>query len=100
MKKKAGKPKKRANLRNPNSKRPTDVNQISHLLVQRSTQEAAKATTESAEPTQDEISRVMAALVRRGGQIGGKKRSESLSPEQRREIALKTARAKSDKRSQ
>jgi hypothetical protein len=90
MKKKAAKPKNRANHRKPT--RPTDVNQIGYALVQQSTQEAQ--ATEPAEPTQSEVSRVMAALGRKGGKVGGKRRSDSLPPERRREIALKAARAR------
>ncbi len=97
MKKKAAKPRKRANLRNPT--RPTDVNQIAHLLVEQSTQEM-QATIEPIEPTQAEISLVMAALGRKGGKVGGKRRSDSLKPERRREIALKAARARWDQHPQ
>lgn len=49
-------------------------------------------------PSQSEISRVMSALGRKGGKIGGKKRAASLSPEKRREIALKAARSRWDKK--
>jgi hypothetical protein len=62
-----------------------------------------KATTEQDEETpgppavtKSEISRVMADLGRRGGKIGGAKRAASLTPERRREIALKAARARWD----
>jgi len=92
MKKKAARPKKAAKRTAPS--RPTDVNQIAHLLVEQSTRE-----TEPAQPTKSEISRVMAALGHRGGQIGGKRRAASMTPERRREIALKAARARWDHRS-
>jgi hypothetical protein len=49
-----------------------------------------------AEPDASEISRVMAALGRRGGKIGGKNRAKALSKSQRSEIALKAARARWD----
>lgn len=39
-----------------------------------------------------------AILGRRGGLIGGRARADSLTPEQRREIATKAARARWDKR--
>ena len=97
MKKKAAKSTKRTPIGKP--KRPTDINEFAHLLVERSTQETPVASAPT-EPSQAEISRVMAALGRRGGQIGGKKRSESLTPERRREFALKAARAKWDKPTQ
>jgi len=55
---------------------------------------------EHIDPNKEEISRVMAALGRKGGKIGGKRRSESLNAEQRQEIALKAARARWDKPTQ
>jgi hypothetical protein len=39
----------------------------------------------------------MAALGRKGGKIGGRKRAEALTKSQRREIALKAARARWDR---
>ena len=65
-------------------KRPADVNQLARHLVDLSTQERA-------EPTTDEVSRVMAALGRKGGKIGGKRRLQTLSAEERSAIALKAA---------
>jgi hypothetical protein len=94
MKKKAAKATKPAKRSTPN--RPTDVNQIAHLLVEQSTREHV-AATEATAPTQAEISRVMAALGRKGGKIGGKRRAASMNGERRREIALKAARSRWDK---
>jgi hypothetical protein len=65
-----------------------DVNQLAHHLVKMSTEGVAD------EPSDDEVHRVMAALGRRGGKIGGKARAASMSPERRRAIALKAARAR------
>jgi len=45
-------------------------------------------------PTQDEIRRVMSALGKRGGPIGGAKRAEALSATRRREIAREGAAAR------
>lgn len=45
-------------------------------------------------PTPDQVSQFMAEMGRRGGRIGGKRRLETLTPERRREIALKAARAR------
>ena len=89
MKKKAGK----RGAGRTKASRPTDVNQVAHLLVEQS-------TTEPPAPTQAEISRVMAVLGHRGGQIGGKRRAASMSAERRREIALKAARARWDNHSE
>jgi hypothetical protein len=55
--------------------------------------------TEDREPrppkvTKSDISRVMAAMGRKGGAIGGKRRMVTMTPEQRREVALKAARTR------
>jgi hypothetical protein len=68
-------------------RRPTDINQLARQLVEESTQDRA-------EPTTDEVSRVMAALGRKGGKIGGKRRMETMTSEQRSAAALKAARAR------
>lgn len=80
-----GRPRKKA-------KRPTDVNQLAHFLGAESTKE--EPGTNGDTPTKDEISRVMAALGRRGGKIGGKNRMTKLSQEQRSQIAYKAAQAR------
>jgi phage gp16-like protein len=46
------------------------------------------------EPTDSEISRVMAELGRRGGKIGGKRRAEHMTEAQRSNAAAKAARAR------
>ena len=46
------------------------------------------------EPTPEELSKVMAALGRRGGKIGGKRRMVTMSQEERSAVALKAARAR------
>ena len=73
-------------------KRPTDVNELAHFLGAASTKErpAEKGDT----PSRAEISRVMAELGRRGGKVGGKKRMETLTQEQRSQIAYKAAQAR------
>jgi len=76
-------------------KRPRDVNQLAHFLVSATTERDEK-TLEPPTVTKSEISRVMAELGRRGGHIGGAKRAASLTPERRREIALKAARSRWD----
>jgi hypothetical protein len=72
-------------------KRPADVNQLAHFLGGQSTNKP-----EPAEVTDAEIKRVMAELGRRGGRIGGKRRAASMTPERRREVALKAARKRWD----
>jgi len=78
------------------SKRPRDVNQLAHFLVQATT-ERDMEMPEPPAVTKSEMSRVMAELGRRGGRIGGVKRAAKMSPERRREIALKAARSRWDK---
>lgn len=69
----------------------SDPNEAAFDLVRRSTEGAdeAPATISSAQ-----LSAYMAALGRKGGQIGGKRRLETLTQERRDEIALKAARAR------
>lgn len=73
-------------------KPPKDFNEFGRYLVD--------LTTASDPPkvTDDEVSRVMANLGRRGGKIGGKRRLETMTPEQRSAVALKAARARWSKR--
>lgn len=91
--KKAAKPATKTTAR---PKRPRDVNQLAHFLVQATTEREVDMPKTPAVST-SEISRVMAELGRRGGKVGGVKRAVSLTPERRREIALKAARSRWDK---
>jgi len=70
-------------------KPPNDVKEFGRLSRR-------NLTTASAPPkvTDDEISRVMSNLGARGGKIGGKRRLETMTPEQRSAVALKAARAR------
>jgi hypothetical protein len=63
----------------------------SKKVVQESTAEPIK---ESGTFTKAQISQLMAEMGRRGGKIGGKRRLETMSPEQRSQIALKAAKAR------
>ena len=71
--------------------RPKDVNQLAHHLVRLSTETESNPPAGPLKPTSSEISRVMAAMGRRGGKIGGKRRLLTLTPERRKEIAAKAA---------
>lgn len=77
-------------------KRPKDVNQLAHHLVQLSTAEPQpqEPIITSLAPNTSEISRVMAEMGRRGGQIGGKRRLETMTKAERRKVAAKAARAR------
>jgi hypothetical protein len=73
-----------------------DVNQLSQYLVRATTEE--KVPVEVTGPSQSEISRVMAALGRRGGQIGGRRRAEGMTKTQRSKAASMAAKARWAKR--
>jgi hypothetical protein len=72
-------------------KRPSDPNQWAHQLVKESTEE--KAPMEQ-KVTKSEVSRVMAVMGRKGGKLGGKRRAEGMTEDQRRDSASKAARAR------
>ena len=76
-------------------KRPTDVNQLSHFLVGKTTEDHEEAKTTSP-PTKSEISRIMAAMGRKGGKKSAKARMgpNGIPAEKRSEIALKAAKAR------
>lgn len=76
---------------NGRPKRPSDPNLLAHQLIREMTEKL-----EGPKVTKDEVSRVMAALGRKGGKIGGSARAKSLTPERRRAIALKAARSRWD----
>ena len=77
-------------------RRPRDVNQLAHFLVQATTEQEEVEDPKPVTVSKSDISRVMAELGRRGGRIGGAKRAASMTPERRREIALKAARSRWD----
>src|SRR5271165_312031 len=76
--------------RNSKSDRPTDINQAAFQMVRRSTGTADRETHPPRVSTSD-ISRVMAAMGRKGGKIGGKRRMVTMTAEQRQAVALKAA---------
>lgn len=75
--------------------RPMDLNQVALLMVERSTAEPEPTPKrKSSSVKKSEISRVMAAMGRKGGRIGGKKRLTSMTAEQRSQVASDAARAR------
>ena len=72
-------------------RRPKDVSQWAHQIV-------AESVKEDKPLPADEISRVMAAMGRHGGRIGGKRRLETMTAEQRTEAASHAARRRWAKR--
>jgi hypothetical protein len=73
------------------SRRPTDPNELGKLIVDLATGE----TVESDEPVKDPAA---VALGRKGGLVGGRKRAENMTAEQRSEAARKAAAARWGKR--
>ena len=80
-------------------KRPRDPNQLAKWIVDQSTSEAQPEEVKPAEAsTPVNLSEYMAAIGRKGGQIGGKRRLKTMTKEQRRKVAAKAARARWKKR--
>ena len=76
-------------------RRPTDVNQLAYLLVRESTEEKEpEKLPVTLVQVPKAISRVMAQMGRRGGKIGGKRRLETMTPEQRSQVASDAAKAR------
>ena len=79
--------------------RPRDVNQAAFEMVRRSTSEQVEAppleiTPETPKPSKYDISAVMAEMGRRGGQIGGKRRLETMTKAERSKVAAKATEAR------
>lgn len=78
------------------SNRPADVNQAAHLMVERSTAEGP--ADKPRKPSKMDISRVMSAMGKKGGKIGGKRSMETMTPEDRKWRALRAAKTRWAKR--
>jgi hypothetical protein len=76
-------------LKRPRRKMPKDVNQIAFRNVEITTQEV-----DEQKPSRSLISRIMSQMGKKGGKVSGKRRMTNISPERRREIALKAAQAR------
>lgn len=77
-------------------RRPTDINQIAHQMVEQSTSEPEIAPEFILQVPVD-VSRYMAAIGKKGGIIGGKRRLDTLSAKKRQKIASDAAKARWDK---
>jgi hypothetical protein len=77
-------------------KRPRDPNQLAKWIVDRSTSETPEenASAEVPQTTPPTLSQYMAAIGRKGGQIGGKRRLKTMTKEQRRKVAARAANAR------
>ena len=77
------------------STRPSDVNQAAFQMVQDSTAELeVEHPKKENKATKAEISRIMSAMGRKGGKKGGKRSMVTMTPEQRRDRALRAANAR------
>jgi hypothetical protein len=78
-------------------KRPRDPNQLAKWTVDVSTSQIPTpeepATPPSVTPPTN-LSEYMAAIGRKGGQIGGKRRMKTMTKTQRKKVATKAARAR------
>ena len=80
-------------------KRPRDPNQLAKWIVDRSTSETPKPdiapepAASSSSTIPPHVSEYMAAIGRKGGQIGGKRRLTTMTKEERRKVAAKGAKA-------
>lgn len=73
-------------------KRPRDTNQLAKWVVDRSTEDSSPSAALPTAPS--DLSSYMAAMGRKGGQIGGKRRLVTMSKEQRRKAASRAAKAR------
>ena len=79
-------------------KRPRDPNQLAKWIVDRSTGDAPEPPQGLPAPPTD-LSAYMAAIGRKGGQIGGKRRLKTMTKAARSRVAAKAARARWKKKS-
>jgi len=76
-------------------KRPRDPNQLAKWIVDRSTSETPEETMPAKAPVAPvNLSEYMAAIGRKGGQIGGKRRLQTMTKAQRQRVAAKAARTR------
>jgi hypothetical protein len=79
-------------------KRPRDPNQQAKWIVDQSTSESPQPEPAPIPAQLVNLSEYMAAIGRKGGQIGGKRRLKTMTKEARRKVAAKAARARWKKR--
>ncbi|HEX4784724.1 MAG TPA: hypothetical protein VH350_10300 [Candidatus Sulfotelmatobacter sp.] len=68
-----------------------DVNVLAHRMVEIISDSQETPTSPS---SPDLISKIMSEMGKKGGKIGGKRRLETMTPEERSAAALKAARAR------
>ena len=79
-------------------KRPRDPNQLAKWIVDQSTSETPhqeqEATPKASPAAPSNLSEYMAAIGRKGGQIGGKRRLKTMTKAQRSKVAKAAAKAR------
>jgi hypothetical protein len=77
-------------------KRPRDPNQLAKWIVDQSTNETPEEFIVSEKPVAPpaDLSAYMAAIGRKGGQIGGKRRLKTMTKAARSRVAAKAAKAR------
>jgi hypothetical protein len=75
-------------------KRPSDPNQLAKWIVERSTAIESAPKVEKVFPVPADLSAYMAAMGRKGGMVGGKRRLVTMTAAQRKKIAAKAAAAR------
>lgn len=86
---------KRTSTKIRKPRRPSDFNQLAHLLVRESTEETQSDLPLVSRPAISPlVSRVMAQMGSKGGKIGGKRRLVTMTPEQRSQVASDAARVR------
>ena len=80
-------------------KRPRDPNQLAKFIVDSATGQIPEPDAKEPAPAQPvDLSAYMAAIGRKGGQIGGKRRLTTMTKEQRKRVAAVAAKARWGKR--
>jgi len=80
-------------------KRPRDANQLAKWIVDASTSETSRSSAALPSPPDlANLSAYMAAMGRKGGQIGGKRRLVTMTAAQRKNAAAKAAAARWSKK--
>ena len=80
-------------MRRSSKKLPKDPNQLAYEIVRMSTEEP-EPVQEEPKKERSPVSQYLSEIGRKGGLKGGKARAEKLTPEQRKEIAKKAAKAR------
>jgi hypothetical protein len=75
-------------------KRPRDPNQLAKWIVDQSTSEPPQPEHATTPAAPVNLSEYMAAIGRKGGQIGGKRRLKTMTKAERSKVAAKAARAR------